>query len=41
MGEQHGNDYGVVEDEDLLGSGCRLLCCKGLLARFMNDYTEL
>lgn len=41
VGEQHGGDYAVVEDDDLLGSGCRILCCRGLLARFRDDDTEL
>ena len=41
VGEQHGDDYAVVEYDDLLGSGCRLLCCRGLLARLRDDDTEL
>ena len=36
-GEHRGGDYAVVEDDDLLGSSCRLLCCRGLLARFRDD----
>ena len=39
VGEQHGDDYAVVEYDDLLGSGCRLLCCRGLLARLRDDDT--
>lgn len=38
-GEHRGGDYAVVEDDDLLGSSCRLLCCRGLLARFRDDDT--
>ena len=38
-GKQRWGDYVVVEDDDLLGSSCRLLCCRGLLARFRDDDT--
>jgi hypothetical protein len=40
-GEQRDGDYTVGDDDDLLRSGCRCLCCRGLLARFRDDDTEL
>ena len=38
-GKHRGSDYAVVEDDDQHGSGCRFLCCGGLLARFRNVVT--
>ena len=39
--ERRDDDYTVVEDDDMLRSDCRCLCCRGFLARFWDDGTML